>query len=59
VPRNDFLTNSQADASAGKFVSFVQALEHTENFIEILRINTNAVVLNGKQPFSLAGFRGR
>lgn len=51
MPFDDFLANSQADTGAGEFVASVKALEHAENTVEILRFDSQPIVLYRKQPF--------
>src|SRR5580692_5694478 len=45
---HDLLAYRQADARAGKLFPLVQALEHAENSLEILRVDSEPIVLNGE-----------
>src|SRR5271170_2538991 len=46
---DNLLTNCKTDASAGNFVS-MQPFEHAEHALGVLRIDTDSVVLDRKQP---------
>ena len=46
---DNFLTQSKSDASAGNFSS-MQAFEHAEHPVGVLRIDTDSVVPHRKQP---------
>ena len=48
----------QTDSGTGKFVSAVQPLIHDENPLEVLWIDSNSVVSDGKYPFAFAVFLG-
>ena len=44
----------QTDSRTGKFVSAVQPLIHDENPLEVLGVDSNSVVADGKYPFAIA-----
>ena len=48
------MTDGQADAGARVLGAGVEALEDLEDALGVLRLNANAVVLDGKQPLTLA-----
>src|SRR6185436_12325424 len=47
---DDLPADRQPDPGAGKLVAPVQALEHSEDLLEILRIDTQAVVVDRERP---------
>src|SRR5690242_16860233 len=50
VPVDDLLADRQPDAGAGIFVAIVQALEHEEDALAVLRIEPDAVVRDAERP---------
>jgi hypothetical protein len=48
----------QTNSRTGKFVSAVQPLIHDENPLEVLGVDSNSVVADGKYPFAIAVFPG-
>src|ERR1035437_9065116 len=46
---DNFLTDRKTDARTGNFAP-MQAFEHAENPVGVLRIDTDSVVAHGKQP---------
>jgi hypothetical protein len=48
VPLNDFLADGQANPGARELVPFVQPLKHSEYFVEVLRIDSQTVVVHGE-----------
>ena len=68
MPLDDLLADGQANAGTGELFPFVQPLEHAENLFEVLRLNSESVVLHREYPSlsavpgggrcGLWGFRG-
>ena len=58
VPLDNLLADGQAYAGAGELFPLVQPLEHAENLFEILRVNSQSVVLHREDPFLLAILAG-
>ena len=52
VTLHDLLADGQADACAGILFSGVQALEDDKDALGILGIDADAVVADGKDPFT-------
>ena len=50
MPLDDLLADGQSYAGATILFAFVQPLEHAENSSEVLRVNSDSVVLHRKQP---------
>ena len=46
MPLNNFLADGQANPGAGELVPFVQPLKHSEYLVEVLRIDSQPVVLH-------------
>jgi hypothetical protein len=51
VALDDFLADGQSDAGPVELFPFVQPLEHAKNPLEVLRLNSQSVVLHRKYPF--------
>ena len=58
MPLDDLLADGQSDAGAGKLFALVQPLEHAENPFEVLRVDSQAVVLHRKYPLLSAVLGG-
>src|ERR1700724_871914 len=58
-PLQNLLANGQSDSSALELVSPVQPLEKDEDPLKVLRINPQAIVAHGKEPFMATVFPGR
>jgi len=54
VPLDNFLADGQSDAGARELVPFVQPLEHAKDLFEILRLDSQSIVLYRKYPLLLA-----
>ena len=52
------LADGQTDAGAGIFLLGMQALKENEHPLGILRLDADAVVFDGKQPFAASLTRG-
>src|SRR5690348_1215814 len=50
VPVDDLLADRKSDPGAGIFVAVVQALEHEEDALAVLRIEPDAVVGDREEP---------
>ena len=59
VPLDDLLADRQADAGAGELFPLVQPLEHAEDPFEVLRLDSQPVVLAPRTSTSLAAVPGR
>jgi hypothetical protein len=58
-PLQTLLANGQSDSSALELVSSVQPLEKDKDPLKVLRINPQAIVSHGKDPFRATVFPGR
>ena len=58
MPLDDLLADCESDAGAGKFLAFMQPLEHDKNSVEVLRIDSQAVIAHRESPFAPAIFGG-
>ena len=54
MPLDDLFADGQADAGTGELLALVQPLKHPEDLFEILRLDSEAVVLHGEGPFTAA-----
>jgi len=53
---HDFFADRQADSGAGKLFPAVQALKHNENLFEVLGVDSQPVIEDGKNPLVVAIF---
>src|ERR1700720_4512941 len=58
-PVHNFLANGQSDSGALELFSPMQPLENYEDPFEVLRVNSHAIVLDAKDPFTATALRGR
>ena len=59
MPLDDLLADGKADPGAGELIPLVQPLEHAKDPVEILRVDSKTVVLDGEAPHLLARPDGR
>ncbi len=55
---HDFSANGQPDARARVLFARVEPLEHLKDALEVLRLDADSVVLNGKSPLTSIGSGG-
>jgi len=58
VPLDDLAADGQTDAGAGVFLTGVEPLEHLKDPFEVLALDANSVVLDGKDPAIFHGGSG-
>src|ERR1700722_9804073 len=54
VALNDLLADGQSNPGSGELIPLMQPLEHSEDFFEILRVNSQSVVFYRKVPLLAA-----
>jgi hypothetical protein len=54
----DFSANRQSDSGARVLFARVEPLEHLKDALEVLRLDADSVVLNGKSPLTPVGSGG-
>ena len=54
MPLDNFSTDTESNTGSRILLAGIQPLKNHKYFFEILRINTDAVVPDGKNPFRLA-----
>src|SRR5688500_353678 len=54
VAFHDLPADGQSDTCTGEFFPPVESLEHSEDLLEVLRFDSQAIVLNGENPLFTA-----